>query len=445
MIGIRTGLMLAAALCGIGPALAQDWFVDASAAPGGDGTSWSTAFVELQAALSLAQPGEEVWVADGLYRPTYLHEPPDPRSATFLLPPDVRIYGGFDGSESSLAQRAGLFDATVLSGDLGAAGDPADNAYHVVRMVGLPQLERTILDGFTIRDGNGLVPGGASRRGGGLHLSANGMLGPVLELGNCRVRANRAERGGGIAVLNLAQIFVRQCIVRDNSADLHGGGLFAQSSWSVRCYDTLWLDNSAQADGGAVYLNSTGPDSTWFVNCVFRGNSAERGGAALLHGGAFTAATGHWFQCTLASNQAASEGAAFHADPSSAVKPKLHVFNSIVWDAARAPIFGSGDVRRSIVAGGWPGEGNLSLDPLFVDLLGGDLRTLQGSPAHDSASNLLVPFDLFDADGDGLQGEPIPHDLDGRPRFGVDPLASILGVSWPGVDAIVVDMGAFEF
>src|SRR5436190_1403834 len=46
-------------------------YVNASAPPGGDGTSWATAFDRLEAALAAAPPGgAEVWVAGGVYRPT---------------------------------------------------------------------------------------------------------------------------------------------------------------------------------------------------------------------------------------------------------------------------------------------------------------------------------------------------------------------------------------
>src|SRR5262245_5177688 len=83
-----------------GPAAAGTLFVDASAAPGGNGSSWSSAFRDLQSALALAAPGDQIWVADGRYRPS----PSDPL-ASFVLPDGVAVYGGFAGGESSLAQR----------------------------------------------------------------------------------------------------------------------------------------------------------------------------------------------------------------------------------------------------------------------------------------------------------------------------------------------------
>ena len=114
------------------PAAAQSvWRVDAGAPPGGNGASWATAFDSLDDALLAAGVDDQIWVAAGVYRPSVEVHPGDPRSAAFAVQA-VGLYGGFDGTETSLDERAGLFDQTRLSGDLGAPGDPADNAYHVL-------------------------------------------------------------------------------------------------------------------------------------------------------------------------------------------------------------------------------------------------------------------------------------------------------------------------
>jgi hypothetical protein len=44
-------------------------YVDADAGTGGDGTSWSNAYSDLQAAIDNAPPGSEIWVAEGVYTP----------------------------------------------------------------------------------------------------------------------------------------------------------------------------------------------------------------------------------------------------------------------------------------------------------------------------------------------------------------------------------------
>ena len=138
-------------------------YVSASAPLEGDGTSWETAFNDVQAAMDLAEIAggsfRQIWVAAGVYTPTMRTDPFDPRSATFEMLNDVTLYGGFAGTETSLDQRDPAINETVLSGDLAGDDDPnvpfsnnEENAYHVV--TGASANETAILDGFTVCEGN---------------------------------------------------------------------------------------------------------------------------------------------------------------------------------------------------------------------------------------------------------------------------------------------------
>src|SRR3982750_1313077 len=56
--------------------------VDSDAPDGGDGASWASALNDLHAAVDVARSGDEIWVAEGTYRPA----PPDgDRLASFVL------------------------------------------------------------------------------------------------------------------------------------------------------------------------------------------------------------------------------------------------------------------------------------------------------------------------------------------------------------------------
>jgi hypothetical protein len=44
-------------------------YVDDDASAGGDGSSWSSAHKYLQDALAISEAGDEVWVAEGTYKP----------------------------------------------------------------------------------------------------------------------------------------------------------------------------------------------------------------------------------------------------------------------------------------------------------------------------------------------------------------------------------------
>jgi hypothetical protein len=65
---------------------------------------------------------------------------------------------------------------------------------------------------------------------------------------------------------------------------------------------------------------------------------------------------------------------------------------------------------------------------------------LPGSACIDAGDNTVVPPDMLDLDRDGNTAEPIPFDIEGRPRF-VDQY-DITDTGYG--TAPIVDMGAFE-
>jgi hypothetical protein len=108
-----------------------------------------------------------------------------------------------------------------------------------------------------------------------------------------------------------------------------------------------------------------------------------------------------------------------------------YVANSIFFDNGASSIhfqYGDGDVRNSLVQGGWPGPGNLDADPLFFDPSSADYRLRSTSPCLDAGDNTAVPPGLT-------------TDLRGAPRFIDDPFTPDSGLG----AAPVVDMGAYEF
>lgn len=100
-------------------AQSQTWYVDASNS-GVSGTSWSDAFSNLQEALLVALPGDEIRVAGGSYRPDSGAGliPGDP-STRFVLPSGISMLGGFAGSLAiDPDQRSPEVYRTVLDGRL---------------------------------------------------------------------------------------------------------------------------------------------------------------------------------------------------------------------------------------------------------------------------------------------------------------------------------------
>src|SRR5262245_18788958 len=97
------------------PAATAIRFVDISSpGPTHNGTSWAFAFTSLQTALGAASNGDEIWVANGTYKPTTGTD----RTISFIVPAGVKLFGGFSVvgvNESLLSQRDVLANRTILS------------------------------------------------------------------------------------------------------------------------------------------------------------------------------------------------------------------------------------------------------------------------------------------------------------------------------------------
>lgn len=100
-------------------------YVDDDAAPGGDGTSWASAFDDLVDALAAADAAPapvEVWIAQGTYVPTSVGAA-NPRDNVFTFTTPLVIRGEFDGTEATPDDRVIGSNPVVLSGDVN--GDDA--------------------------------------------------------------------------------------------------------------------------------------------------------------------------------------------------------------------------------------------------------------------------------------------------------------------------------
>jgi len=113
------------------------------------------AYRDLQDAL--ADSSDEIWVAQGIYRPA---PPGGDRTASFALQSGRRLYGGFAGGETTREERDPATRLSMLNGDLnnddgdlvlGPWADMGDNSYHVVTAVDVD--ETAVLDGFTVMRG----------------------------------------------------------------------------------------------------------------------------------------------------------------------------------------------------------------------------------------------------------------------------------------------------
>lgn len=276
-------------------------YVSAHASGVNNGSSWSDAYTNLQTALTAAGAQDEIWVAAGTYTPD-----PSDRSQSFQLKANVKLYGGFAGTESAVSDRtASLTDfVSILSGDLSGndnyvtPGTTLDeNAYHVV--IGA---DNALIDGFTIQ--------GGKANGGFPHNVGAGMFNSSVSptLVNLTFSHNMAMHGGGVCnylssspnMTNMVFIYndvtgngggiyndsysspiLTHASFSNNTAN-YGGGFFSKAYSSPIMTDITFSDNSAFSGGGAMCSDSNA--SPTLTDAVFFHNSSALGsGGAILH------------------------------------------------------------------------------------------------------------------------------------------------------------------
>lgn len=244
------------------------------AASKGDGSSWNSPLADLQQAIELASLSKvPVWIKAGTYRPLQREEG---RIAAFILYDNVKLYGGFTGTEIELNQRV-AGQATILS----ARTIHGEFRYPHV----LYGANNTVLDGLTIRDGkaDGMTYNG---KGGGLlayhagktFLPHDPAIGFTMAINNCRFVDNEALEGGAVYVFGKAELTVTGTVFENNRAE-YGGAVMDREGNRSSYTGCSFSNNSAAADGGAYYADYG--SHVAFSGSTFTGNSAQGHGGAI--------------------------------------------------------------------------------------------------------------------------------------------------------------------
>ncbi|PDW02309.1 beta strand repeat-containing protein [Candidatus Viridilinea mediisalina] len=213
-----------------------------------DGSSWVNAYADLQEALAVANPGDQIWVAAGTYYPGAARE------NSFAMRNGVEIYGGFAGNETLLGERDWRANVTVLSGDINQSGTLAGNSLNVINNIGLDAT--AVLDGFTITGGNMDTGAANDRNGGGIR---NTNSSPTLR--NLIIHNNQVtDFGGGIYNNNSSPTLIN-VVISGNVAVNAGGGISNDTNSSPTLINVTISGNRTNdtpASGGGIenYGNS---------------------------------------------------------------------------------------------------------------------------------------------------------------------------------------------
>lgn len=219
-------------------------FVDVNASLGmNDGSSWADAFTDLQVGIDAASASDSVFVAKGEYQPAI--------GTAFMMKEGVKIYGSFQGTETSLTNRifgTNIGDTSVLKG----------NGIQVIINASLTAASE--LDGFKITNGNGGMKNNAS----------SPILRNLTVCGNVGVGTT-----GGILNEAVSSPMLLNVTISGNSSDGIGGGMFNSYS-SPTLINVVITGNTSLSYGGGIANDHGNPNLT---NVTIAGNSGAIGGA----------------------------------------------------------------------------------------------------------------------------------------------------------------------
>ncbi len=261
-----------------------------------DGSSWGHAYRTLQDAIAEVRPGDEIRVAEGIYRPdrrTIVFggrggggerriEASGNRNATFELINGVTFKGGYAGYGSlDRTERNIKVYETILSGDLNnndfdvknpedLLNEPsrADNSYNVLTTRG-----NVVLDGFTITGGNTNTHSSSFSEGN----NGAGLLNEygIVQITNCIFSENSTDQLGGGIYNHRGSLSLNNCTFTRNLARDNGAGIYNFQS-DTNLNKCTFRENIAQfGSGGGIYNEQSNPNLT---NCKFIENIAQYGG-----------------------------------------------------------------------------------------------------------------------------------------------------------------------
>lgn len=238
-------------------------YVDNHSVVCGDGSSWSNPTRLLVPAIQhiAAVGGGQVWVKEGNYLPLYSETGTNPQEYCVNMKGNVVMYGGFPQSQAAplMEDRDPVTYRTVIDGDIGIKGDYTDNSYHLV-IFDNTITEKSVLDGFVLRNSNSLPDPHNSGKGGAILVKSS-----KAEIRNCIIENCLALEGA--AVWAEEPFWIENCVVNNN--DARGGAVVMAKRGSELINLTVVLNKGIGISGGNI------------VNTLVWGNSGITNGEGI--------------------------------------------------------------------------------------------------------------------------------------------------------------------
>ena len=316
----------------------QTLYVDADNTSGPqDGTSWSTAYPDLQDALAEAEGVDEIWMADGTYHPTDdLDE-----TVSFIVSGaqnGLQIYGGFVGTETERSERdvAGnppaVLDGVLLRSSLGTVN--SDRVIVLDGTTGGTIGPSTVLDGVTITGGKG-----------GMYCNGSGSgnaCSPTLRALTFTDNFDEGSTVEGAALHNdgsndgASHPTIEDAIFTNNDTGGDGGAIYNNATFEGASSPTITnatFEGNTAADGGAIYNDgSNGMSSPTITNATFQGNSSSAFAGAVYNDGSDGGVSSPTITTARFAENEASRGGAIYNDGTFAGTSSPTLTNAVVAD-----------------------------------------------------------------------------------------------------------------
>jgi hypothetical protein len=380
-----------------------------------DGTSWINAldgnspagngYTKLADAMRTASSGIQFWIAEGTYKTCTDND----REKSFELGQNIKLFGGFQGTETDTIQRNTGLNSTIFSGDIGTLNDSTDNTKIILKTISIPWTYYSFIDGIDFFNsfnnlsnaiGTGIYNTGlisvkdsdfkynyTAGFGAGIYNNR------TLKVEKCLFYNNKAYSGGGIynnwtnGYYPVPVAIITSSKFSNNTATGGGGGI--RNSGNLTFLNSLLVNNSSSSNGGGIYsMSNMSAQIIKIVNSTIANNS---GGDVIIWGG------------------------------------KASIFNSIIWgngfSLQNNPI---SDIRYCDIQGYSGNPLVYNSDPLFSNATAGS-----GTGYNGLAGNWSLRWcsPCINAGADSLVSSGITTDIVGNAR----------------IRYAAVDLGAYEF
>jgi hypothetical protein len=208
----------------------------------------------------------------------------------------------------------------------------------------------------------------------------------------CYFVGNIADFGGAIANWG-TNTLIMDCILENNDGRLQGGGMYLQAPTSggiLEVKQNIIRNNKTSSrgawtghGGGGIYVFLRGA-ARIHHNLIINNSTVNHGGGINCYD-----SSPILYNNTVYGNRASLEAnglRSYFASPTG--------FNNIFWDNFNE-ISGTFNCTYSNIQGGHPGNGNINLEPLFVNPASNDFHLLGSSPCIDAGD----PKSMSDPDG----------------------------------------------